>query len=121
MITNIIIKFRIEGIHHWPYATKHAGESVSFLESPHRHMFHITCKMRVSHNDRDVEIIKFKREVMEYMRENYKNYNDMNHDSVCQFNSMSCEMIAENLAREFNLSYCEVLEDGENGAEVWYG
>lgn len=31
---------------------------------------------------------------------------------------MSCEQIATELAYEFLLSKCEVLEDGENGAWV---
>jgi len=31
---------------------------------------------------------------------------------------MSCEMIARELIEHFNLSRCEVSEDGENGAIV---
>ena len=31
---------------------------------------------------------------------------------------LSCEAIAEMLINEFNLSYCAVMEDDENGAEV---
>ena len=31
---------------------------------------------------------------------------------------MSCEMIARELAEVFDLFYCSVLEDNENGAEV---
>ena len=35
------------------------------------------------------------------------------------FGDMSCEMIAKELLKVFELNYCSVLEDNENGAEVW--
>ena len=37
---------------------------------------------------------------------------------LCEFGSRSCEMIAEELIVTFNLSRCEVSEDGENGTIV---
>jgi hypothetical protein len=34
------------------------------------------------------------------------------------FDNMSCEMIADELVKKFNLYECEVNEDGEGGAIV---
>ena len=36
-----------------------------------------------------------------------------------QFESRSCEMLARELMDNFNLKYCSVFEDNENGAEVY--
>jgi hypothetical protein len=36
----------------------------------------------------------------------------------CVFGARSCEMLAEELITQFNLSKCEVNEDNENGAIV---
>ena len=38
--------------------------------------------------------------------------------SMGNLESMSCEMLASELLQTFKLSYCSVLEDNENGAEV---
>ena len=35
------------------------------------------------------------------------------------FKSMSCEMIARELYEGFDLEYCSVFEDNENGAEIY--
>jgi hypothetical protein len=112
--TNIVIKLQIEGIHSWPGVLDHPGlEKVHFLSAPHRHTFHITAKKKVAHTDRDVEIIMFKRAIHSYLTRRYYAEN-----AECfYFNTMSCEMIAEELTKYFGLNYCEVLEDGENGAE----
>jgi hypothetical protein len=105
MITLIVVKLQIEGLHHWPNCDI---EEVSFLKNPHRHIFHITCKKEVTHDDRDIEIIMFKRKIHNYIVDKWKG----------DFGSMSCEMIASDLLKEFGLFYCKVLEDNENGAEV---
>jgi hypothetical protein len=100
----VVIKLQHEGIHNWPECP---FDDVAFLRNPHRHIFHITAKKDVRHDDRDVEIIKLKREMLEYLQEAI----------TINMHSMSCEMLARNLGRRFQLSSCEVLEDGENGAE----
>lgn len=110
MKTNIIITLQVEGIHWWGGCNI---ESVSFLQYAHRHIFHIVCKKAVQHNDRDIEIISFKRDVLSYLKETYCYGAD-----VCYFKERSCEMIAQELTEKFNLAYCSVLEDNENGAEV---
>lgn len=120
MQTNIIINFRIEGFHNFPKAVEIFPE-VSFLSERHRHIFHIQCKKKVNHDDRDVEFILFKREVHSYMIDKFgANFHD---DSPpfhyhCEFGGMSCEMIARDLLEKFDLEYCSVFEDGENGAEI---
>jgi len=115
MKTNIIIKLQIEATHNWPGVVKEAGlENVQFLKDEHRHIFYITCKKEVVHADRQVEIILFKRNVLKYLRDRY--FSDEKGYHV--FGSMSCEMIATELFKIFDLSYCEVLEDNENGGIV---
>lgn len=104
----IIVQLTVEGIHCWPECPY---DDVAFLRSPHRHIFHIRCKRVVKHNDRDVEIIRFKREIQEYLQKRF-----VNEFNVCDFGSMSCEQIASLLVETFDLLECEVLEDGENGA-----
>ena len=68
----------------------------------------------MSHDDRDIEIIMLKRNILEYLNKRYWTENA----NCLFFDSMSCEMIAAELVKYFALDYCEVLEDGENGAEV---
>ena len=61
----IWVTFRKEGIHCYPAAATDpalntAGEyDVSFLASPHRHVFHFRVSIDVFHNDRDIEFIQF--------------------------------------------------------------
>lgn len=109
-ITNIIVNLRIEGFHNWP----DAFDEVDYLRHRHRHMFHICCKKRVTHDDRDIEIIQFRKQINAYLVLKYTSRDTLS----CEFGSMSCEMIAAELVEYFNLQYCSVLEDGENGAEV---
>tara|TARA_R110001599_G_scaffold126542_1_gene299644 strand:+ start:3183 stop:3557 length:375 start_codon:yes stop_codon:yes gene_type:complete len=105
MKTNIIINLQHEAVHQWSDCEL---EGVEFLKFPHRHIFHICCKKEVKHDDRDIEIILLKRKVNSFLDEMYPK----------TFGDMSCEMIAKELATVFELNYCSVLEDNENGAEV---
>jgi len=109
-MTNIIVKLQIEGMHSWD----NAFEKVSFLKHPHRNLFYITCKKKVNHDDRDVEFIVFKREIEKYIKDKY----ECSVKNLCDFKFKSCEMIACELLVKFDLSYCSVFEDNENGAEV---
>lgn len=115
MKTNVTVKLQIEATHQWPGVTEFPElEAVSFLRYPHRHIFHITAKKEVTHDDRDIEIILFKRNLLKYLHSRY--YNEI--QEVHVLGSTSCEMLAKELTKVFALQYCEVLEDGENGAEV---
>ncbi len=63
----IWVTFQKEGIHCYPAAAtdpalKTGDEyDVSFLGTPHRHIFHFRVWIDVVHNDRDIEFIQFKR------------------------------------------------------------
>jgi hypothetical protein len=123
----IWITFRKEGIHKYPAAATDpnlctAGEyDVSFLASPHRHIFHFRVWIDVFHNDRDIEFIQFKRWL-----ENLYSSNNNNQGSVLELDWKSCEMIADDLYIQIAGRYpdravwIEVAEDGENGCLIKY-
>lgn len=113
---NIIVNLQIEAFHNWP-AAKEVFPEVGFLAERHRHIFHICCKKEVDHDDRDVEIILFKRTVLEYLYDEYVRKGSV--IQVCELGSTSCEMLARELLERFKLEYCSVLEDNENGAEIY--
>ena len=117
----IFVQFRKEGIHCYPAAATDpalaTGDEydVSFLGSPHRHIFHFRVWIDVLHNDRDIEFIQFKR----WLENLYK-------DGILQLDHKSCEMMADDLYAEIAGRYpdravwIEVAEDGENGALIKY-
>jgi hypothetical protein len=123
--TEVYCTLQLEGFHNWENCPI---DEVDFLRSPHRHMFHFKCWVDVSHDDRDVEFIMLKRRVQTYLFDRYGETIEFEHFlmtvkssySWLVFNSMSCEMIARDLMEAFNLSKCEVNEDGENGAVLTY-
>jgi hypothetical protein len=119
----IWVTFRREGIHCYPAAATDpklntAGEyDVSFLASPHRHIFHFRVWIDVWHNDRDIEFIQFKR----WLESLYTGNN-----TVLALDWKSCEMIADDLYTQIAGRYperavwIEVAEDGENGCLIKY-
>jgi hypothetical protein len=119
----IWVTFRREGIHCYPAAATDprlntAGEyDVSFLASPHRHIFHFRVWIDVWHNDRDIEFIQFKRWLESLYTGN---------SSVLALDWKSCEMIADDLYIQIAARYpnravwIEVAEDGENGCLIKY-
>lgn len=107
MKTYVVITARFSALHFWYNCPI---KEVKYLQHLHRHVFHITMKFPVKHNDRDIEFIQMKNKVENYLYTNYEKQNLQN---------TSCEMIAENLINKFNACYCSVFEDGENGAEVY--
>lgn len=109
--TNIIVSLQVEGCHSWPGAF----EKVSYLKERHRHMFHIKVEKAVSHEDRDIEIIEFKRKIKEFLISNwYQPTTEM-----LEFGSMSCESIAYAILNQYDCDKVEVTEDNENGAVVY--
>lgn len=118
---DIWVTFQREGIHKYPAALDDpklaTGDmyDVSFLGYPHRHMFHFRVAIEVTHNDRDIEFIQFKR----WLESLYG-------DGIVQLDYKSCEMIAEDLAAQINRKYpgrsitITVAEDNENGATLTF-
>lgn len=110
--SEVYCTLEVEGIHNWPGCP---FDEVAYLRVPHRHMFHIKAYKLVTHSDRDVEFIMLKRQIKEYLVNAYADRDNENM-LMCFFGAMSCEMIAQELIEKFELSRCEVSEDGENGA-----
>lgn len=111
----IWVAFQREGIHAYPEAGKNPSlEDVSFLQYPHRHIFHFKVYIEIFHDERDIEFIQFKR----WLESLYQGTLDLNH--------RSCEMIGEELYVKILSRYpgrsvkIEVSEDNENGAVVEY-
>ena len=117
----IWVTFRKEGIHKYPAALTDpslaTGDEydVSFLGYPHRHIFHFRVWISVTHNDRDIEFIQFKRWL-----ENLYN------DATLKLDYKSCEMMSDELYDVIAAKYpnreiwIEVSEDGENGSFIKY-
>ena len=117
----IWVTFRKEGIHRYPAAaidpTLATGDEydVSFLANEHRHIFHFRVWLGVTHNDRDVEFIQFKR----WLEKLYS-------DAILQLDHKSCEMMSDDLYDVISKKYpnreiwIEVSEDGENGSFIKY-
>jgi len=117
----IWVTFQKEGIHCYPAAATDpalaTGDEydVSFLASPHRHIFHFQVWLDVVHNDRDIEFIQFKR----WLEKLYAT-------GTLALDFKSCEMMSDDLYMQIAQKYpdrsvwIEVSEDGENGALVKY-
>ena len=117
----IWVTFQKEVIHKYPQAATDpklaTGDwlDVSFLGTPHRHIFHFRVEMEVFHDDRDVEFIQAKR-IMERWYA----------DSILQLDYKSCEMMAKELHTMCTLAWperdyvIEVSEDGENGCRMYF-
>lgn len=110
MHTVIGIRFIIEGFHCFPKATEVFNSDVDFLEKRHRHIFYITCEVKVFHDNRDKEFILLQREMKQYIVQKYGN--------PAEFGVMSCEMIARDLFNTFDCNMVEVSEDNENYAKI---
>jgi hypothetical protein len=117
----IWVTFRKEGMHKYPAALIDAALAtgdeydVSFLGYPHRHIFHFKVWISVTHDDRDIEFIQFKR----WLENLYK-------EGTLQLDYKSCEMMSGDLYDVISQKYpnrevwIEVSEDGENGSFIKY-
>ena len=115
----IWVTFQKEGIHCYPAASSDpllaTGDEydVSFLGTPHRHIFHFRVWIDVVHNDRDIEFIQFKR----WLEILYAG-------GTLELNFKSCEMIADDLYVQIANRYpgrnvtISVSEDNENGCFI---
>jgi hypothetical protein len=117
----IWVTLQKEGIHKYPAALTDpnlaTGDEydVSFLGYPHRHTFHFKVWISVTHDDRDIEFIQFKR----WLENLYK-------EGTLQLDYKSCEMMSGDLYDSISNKYpgreiwIEVSEDGENGSFIKY-
>jgi hypothetical protein len=117
----IFVRFQKEGIHKYPAAATDpnlaTGDEydVSFLATPHRHIFHFEVTIEVFHNDRDIEFIQFKR----WLENQYS-------QGILALDYKSCEMISDDLYEVIATRYpnrnmtITVSEDNENGATIHY-
>jgi hypothetical protein len=117
----IFVRFQKEGIHKYPAAATDpnlaTGDEydVSFLATPHRHIFHFEVTIEVFHNDRDIEFIQFKR----WLENQYS-------QNILALDYKSCEMISDDLYEVIATRYPDrniiisVSEDNENGATIHY-
>ena len=117
----IFVRFQKEGIHKYPAAATDpnlaTGDEydVSFLATPHRHIFHFEVTIEVFHNDRDIEFIQFKR----WLENQYS-------QGILALDYKSCEMISDDLYEVIATRYpnrnivISVSEDNENGATIHY-
>ena len=120
-LRTIFVRFQKEGIHKYPAAATDPAPAtgdeydVSFLATPHRHIFHFEVSIEVFHNDRDVEFIQFKR----WLEKQYS-------QGILELNYKSCEMISDDLYEIIATRYpdrniaIQVSEDNENGATIVY-
>ena len=120
-LSMIWVTFRKEGIHMYPAAATDpklaTGDEydVSFLGTPHRHIFHFKVFIQVYQDDRDIEFIQFKR----WLEKMYS-------EGTLELNHKSCEMIARELNEKIKARYpgrktiIDVSEDGENGATLTF-
>jgi hypothetical protein len=106
----IVSRVQVEGFHLW----HKAPPQYDYLSHPHRHIFHVVATREVFHDNRDVEFIHFARQIKDYLEGNYYSYVW----NACLFGSQSCEMLARELLEAFDLTECEVSEDGENSGLV---
>jgi len=111
--TVVLVKLAVDGMHNFPKAAELFPE-VAFLADRHRHMFHFTLAKMVNNDNRDVEFIMFKRDVLNYLHNQYSD----SHTRTHEFGSMSCEMLSRELLERFECDWVECWEDNENGARI---
>ena len=80
------------------------------------HMFHFEVRKVVEHDDRDIEIILFKRSIVQYLMDKYSETGSFG--DPCDFKNKSCEMLAQEVADKFECLSVQCLEDDENGALI---
>lgn len=112
--SKIRIRTQFEGFHHYPNASQQ-DPRIKFLESTHRHMFHVEVTIDVEHDDREIEFFLAKWALQDWIRAG-----DQNHQS--------CEMMARRILNEHLIpnygadrEYTVVVsEDGESDGIIEY-
>lgn len=111
----IVVKTSFEGVHLWPYCPI---KEVEYLKYPHRHVFNVLVKVRISENDREIEFIQFKHRLQELIEKFFPKDEKF---KISNLKGASCEMIADKLFSvlpdQYDVACIAVDEDGENGIE----
>jgi len=107
----VAVKTQFTSFHNWP----DAPDDVGFLRSTHRHVFHICLQVQVHSASREVEFFQLQRWLEAQIKRQYGG----------DIGSTSCETIAGRIleaaaADGYSPHCCDVLEDNENGAIVYY-
>lgn len=110
----IVVRTEFEGFHYYPGASE-IDPRISFLENTHRHIFKVSVKISVTHDDRELEFFLVKWALNDFIKSGNQN-------------NKSCEMIAgEILNNHLIKSYGPdrvyqviVSEDGESDGIVEY-
>ncbi len=112
--TFVYSKLKVEGTHYWPNCDI---PSVEYLKYPHRHLFTIKVMYKVSHDDRDIEFINERYNILNFLKQQFLFNLDL---SIFEFGSNSCESIASCIFdcydKKDKIVQIEVNEDDENGA-----
>jgi hypothetical protein len=112
--TYIKVRTKFEGFHCYPNASE-IDERIRFLEHEHRHVFHVTVKIAVTHLDRELEFFRVQWALSDFIQGGNQNHK-------------SCEMIAQGILEQHLIPnygsnrYYEVTvsEDGENDGVIEY-
>jgi len=102
----IMVQTQFVALHQWA----DAPIEVAWLRHPHRHVFYVKIGIPVDHNDRDREFF-IEQERLKKIVQKWEGKGEAF--------SMSCEMFAEDILKATPYAtWCEVWEDGENGARL---
>jgi len=111
MKRKIHVRNKFTAYHNWPSAP----DEVLFLREVHRHIFHVTATLPVTHDDRQLEFFMVQRDMNNFVDRHYA-------DKILR--GKSCEMMAAEILSFLLMKYdlkegaVMVEEDGENGATV---
>jgi len=109
-----IARIQVPGLHAWGHQPN--TEPRRYLGNQHRHVFHVEAAVRVTHYDRDVEILELGHAVSQCLRQQF----NVLDTGELDFGSQSCEQLAlfiTQVVTRYDFEYIRVLEDNENGAE----
>ena len=111
MKNKIFVTFEIEGIHR--HNEQQLTEEYMFLSNRHRHVFHVKVFVDVFHDDREIEFIKLKEDIVKIYQNQPIEFDNNTAETIAK-------MIFQTICEKFEVlrgRKCTVVvsEDGENG------
>ncbi len=91
------IKHTVLGTHKWSACP---FDEVKFLRNEHHHDFTIRVETEVKHDDREIEFIKLRIELIKFLKSGYKTINE-----ITRFNEKSCEQISNEIKQHLEVVY----------------